>query len=45
MEALVLHRLLRALGDLELRGEAEQVLAPLVGQGACLFERHLGEVA
>ena len=43
-EAFVLHRLLRALRDLELRVEAEQVLAPLVGQGACLVERHLGQL-
>ena len=42
-EALVLHRLLRVLGDLELRGKAEQVLTPLIGEGAGLVERHLGE--
>ena len=43
-QPLVLHRLLRALGHLHLRLQAQQVLAPPIGQRLGLVERKLGKL-
>jgi hypothetical protein len=42
--ALVLDCLALALGDIELGLQGEQVLAPPVGQGLGVFERHFGQL-